>query len=93
MENLRQVIDTKIRPLLNAHGGDIELVELTADGFVKVKLTGACATCPGAQQTMADVVESAILEEVPSVKGVIPVQSVDEDLIKQALAILRKGKS
>lgn len=92
MENIREVIEKKVRPVLNAHNGDIELIEVTADGFVKVRLTGACATCHGAQQTMAEVVESALTEACPQIKGVIPIQQVSDDLINQALKILRKDR-
>lgn len=93
METIAQIIEQKIRPFLNAHQGDIELVEITADGFVKVRLSGACATCPGAQQTLSEVVEAQIKEIYPQIKGVIPVHQVSEDLIQQALKLLRKDKS
>lgn len=92
MEKLRGIIEGKVRPALNAHGGDIELLDVTEEGYAKVKLTGACATCPGAQQTLAEVVEVALKEAAPEIKGVIPVSQVGEDLIRQALAIIRKDK-
>ncbi len=92
MDKLRQIVDEKVRPALRAHGGDIELIELTADGSLKVRLTGACATCPGAQQTLADVVAAALHEAAPEVREIVPVFQADEDLIRQALAILRKGR-
>jgi len=59
-----------IRPYLQADGGDIELVEVTADGIVKVKLTGACCGCPMSQITLSQGVETALKEAVPEVKGV-----------------------
>lgn len=93
MNEIAKVIEQKIRPLLNAHNGDIELVDITADGYVKVKLTGACATCPGAQQTLAEVVEGNLRDACPEIKGVIPVSQVSDDLIDQALRILRKNKN
>jgi len=93
MEKLQQVIAAKVRPLLAAHGGNIELVEVTTDQFVKVKLTGACATCPGAEQTMSEVVEAALKEVSPGIRGVIPVHQVSDDLINQALRLLRKDKT
>ena len=92
MEEISHIINTKIRPQLNAHNGDIELLEITADGDVKVKLSGACATCPGAQQTLSDVVESALKEVCPDIKAVVPVYQVSDDLINQALTILRKNR-
>lgn len=90
MQSLQQAIEVKIRPMLAAHHGDIEIVEVTTDGFVKVKLTGACATCPGAQQTISEIVETELRAVYPELQGVIPVQQVGDDLIKQALRLLRK---
>ncbi len=60
----------KIRPALQADGGDIELVEVTDDGVVKVKLVGACAGCPMSAMTLSAGVEGALKEEVPEVKRV-----------------------
>ena len=91
MEEISQIIESKIRPILQLHNGDIELMEITADGYVKVKLSGTCATCPGAQQTLSEVVESALKEVCPEIKGVIPVYQVSEHLINQALTILRRN--
>jgi len=93
MERIREVIAQKVRPVLNAHNGDIELVEVTADGFVKVKLTGACATCHGAERTMTEVVEATLREVYPEIKGVILVHQVSDDLINQALKILRRTET
>ena len=56
----------EIRPLLQADGGDIELVGVE-EGVVKVKLRGACACCPGAQMTLKMAVERRIKERVPEV--------------------------
>ena len=63
---------TKIRPLLQADGGDVELVS-TDDGTVKLKLTGHCAGCPMSTMTLKGVVERVIKEQVPEVKEVIAV--------------------
>ena len=93
MEKIRNVIEQKVRPVLTAHNGNIELIEVTSDGFVKVRLTGACATCHGAEQTMTEVVERAVREVYPELKGVIAVHQVSDDLINQALKILRKDKT
>ena len=59
-----------IRPQLQADGGDIELVEVTEDGIVKVRLVGACSGCPGAQMTLQLGVERVVRERVPDVKAV-----------------------
>ena len=92
MDELKEIIEKKVRPILNAHNGDISIIEVTPEGYVKVKLTGACATCPGAQQTLTEVVEAALLAACPEIKGVIPVSSVSDDLIDAALKILRKNQ-
>jgi Fe-S cluster biogenesis protein NfuA len=64
-----KVID-QIRPNLQADGGDIELVDVTADGIVKVKLQGACHGCPGAAMTLKMGVERLLKANVPEVKAV-----------------------
>ena len=61
----------KIRPSLNADGGDVELVEVTPDGVVKVRLTGACGGCPMSQMTLKMGIEKVVKEEVPEVKEVV----------------------
>ncbi len=60
----------KIRGLLQADGGDIELVDVSDEGVVKVKLKGACHGCPMAQITMKETVEKMIKEDVPEIKTV-----------------------
>lgn len=67
-EQVMEVID-EIRPLLQDHGGDIELVKIE-DKKVFVRLQGACAGCPGAIQTMRMGVERRIKEAVPEVESV-----------------------
>jgi len=60
----------KIRPYLKADGGDVELVRVTDDGIVEVRLLGACGTCPMSQMTLRAGVERALLREVPGVRRV-----------------------
>lgn len=68
-----EAILNKIRPNLQADGGDIQLVDVTPDGVVKVKLTGACRGCPMSQMTMTAGVEGVIRREIPEVKKVVAV--------------------
>jgi Fe-S cluster biogenesis protein NfuA len=67
-EKVQAVLD-KIRPALQADGGNIELVDIE-DGIVKVKLLGACQGCMGAQMTLKMGVEKALKEAIPEVKAV-----------------------
>jgi Fe-S cluster biogenesis protein NfuA len=59
----------KIRPSLQADGGDVELVDVT-DGVVKVRLTGACGTCPMSTMTLKMGVERILKEQIPDIKKV-----------------------
>lgn len=94
MEKVQEDILEKLRLAFEAHSGDgqLEIVEITPDGFVKVRMTGACATCPSGQQSMLEMAEQRIKEVCPELKGAILVHQVNQDLIQQALKILRKEK-
>jgi Fe-S cluster biogenesis protein NfuA len=59
-----------IRPMLMADGGNVELVDVTNDGNVKLKLTGACSGCPSSQVTLKVGIEQALKEKVPGVQSV-----------------------
>lgn len=71
-DKVKSVLEA-IRPGLQADGGDIELVDVTPEGVVKVKLVGACAGCPMSQMTLAYYVEEALKREIPEVQKVEPV--------------------
>jgi Fe-S cluster biogenesis protein NfuA len=60
----------KVRSFLQADGGDVELVEVTEEGVVRVRLTGACGGCPMASMTLKTGIEKILKEEVPEVKRV-----------------------
>lgn len=64
----------ELRPMLQADGGDVELVEVNEDeGIVKLRLTGACAGCPFSQMTLKNGIERILKEKIPEVKKVEPV--------------------
>ena len=67
-EKVQKVMD-KIRPMLQADGGDVELIDVV-DGIVKVKLTGACKGCPMSQMTLKNGIERLLKQEIPEVKSV-----------------------
>ncbi len=68
-EKVKAALD-KIRPMLQADGGDVELVEVDEDGVVKVRLQGACAGCPMSQMTLKSGIERMLKQEIPEVKSV-----------------------
>ena len=59
-----------IRPYLQADNGDVELVDITSDGIVKVRLTGACDVCPLSVITLRAGIERSLLRQVPGIKRV-----------------------
>lgn len=71
-QKVKQVLE-KIRPQLQLDGGDVELIEITDDGVVKVRLQGHCAGCMHAQQTLKLGIERAVKQFVPEVKEVVSV--------------------
>jgi Fe-S cluster biogenesis protein NfuA len=71
-DKVKEAIES-IRPALQGHGGDIELVATEDDNTVKLRLQGACQGCPGAALTMKMGVERILREKVPELKEVITV--------------------
>ncbi|GAB6275110.1 MAG: NifU family protein [Peptococcaceae bacterium] len=69
---VKDILD-KIRPALERDGGNVELVDVTDDGVVKVRLTGACGCCPMSTFTLKQGIERTIKQSVPEVKEVIQV--------------------
>jgi Fe-S cluster biogenesis protein NfuA len=63
----------RIRPILQRDGGDVELVDVSNDGVVSVRMKGACGNCPGAMMTIKMVIEQTLKQEIPGVKEVIGV--------------------
>lgn len=79
---IKQALDS-IRPYLQTDGGDITFVELTDDNVVKVKLLGACNSCPMSIQTLKLGVEKAVQNVVPEVKEVIAVNDEMENMFPE----------
>lgn len=61
-----------VRPSLQADGGDIELVDVSEDGVVTVRLQGACSGCPMSQMTLAHGVERVLKDRIPEITRVVP---------------------
>jgi len=71
-EEVQDVLD-QIRPGLQADGGDVELVEVTDEGIVKVRLVGACHGCPMSTLTLKNGIERTLKKKLPDVKEVVSV--------------------
>lgn len=71
-ERVKETIDA-IRPSLQAHGGDVEVVGIQEDNTVNLRLQGACQGCPGATMTMKMGIERILKDRVPEVKQVVAV--------------------
>ena len=85
LEEVKEVIEKDIRPLLEMGGGSIELVSVD-DNVVKVRLTGACAGCSMSQFTLVNFVEATLKDKVPAVKEVVAVDDAKarfEELLKR----------
>ena len=72
-ELLKRVNDTiyHLRPYLQSDGGDIEVLDITDENVVKVRLQGACGLCPFSMQTLNAGVEQALRKEIPEIKEVV----------------------
>jgi Fe-S cluster biogenesis protein NfuA len=70
---IRSAID-EVRPYLKADGGDVELVEVTTDNTVKVRLTGACDGCPFSMMTLKAGIEQVIRKNFPEMKELIALE-------------------
>jgi Fe-S cluster biogenesis protein NfuA len=69
-EKIQKIVDEKINPALGTHGGSCELVDVTSENVVQVKLKGACGGCPGALITLKGFVLETLKAEVPEITDV-----------------------
>ncbi len=92
MKNLQtrieSVIEEKLRPQLQLHGGGMEAVRLEGSRYV-FRLTGQCAGCPSAYLTTEELIRSTLLTEVPELREVVLEQQISDDLLEQARRLLR----
>ncbi len=86
-EKIKQILKEKVDPVLSGHFGGSSLSRYE-DGIAYVKLTGACAQCPSAQDTLESVVKDFVMGGVPEVKDVVLDTSVSDELMDMARGIL-----
>ena len=72
-DEVQKVIEEQIRPALRMDGGDIELVSIEDEGIVRVRLLGACGSCPFSTMTLKMGVEDSLKKAVPQIKEVVAV--------------------
>ncbi|MCI9332821.1 MAG: NifU family protein [Oscillibacter sp.] len=89
LKQVENVLNEKVRPILQSHGGEIA-VERLEDGVLYVKLLGQCAGCPSADLTNETLVEAELTAALPEVvRKVAVVQAVSDELWEQAKKLLR----
>lgn len=89
LKRIEAVLDEKVRPVLAAHGGNVEIDRLE-DGVLYVKMLGQCSGCPSADLTNETIVEAELVKALPKlVKRAVIVQTVSDELWEQAKRLLR----
>jgi Fe-S cluster biogenesis protein NfuA len=88
-KQIQQLLEEKVNPLLAKHYGGAKLTGLE-NNVAKVRLTGACGSCPSAQFTIEDVVKSILKEALPELEDVVLDTSVSDELIDMAKKIMHK---
>ncbi len=88
-EQITKVLKDKVDPVLAAHYGGAVLTKFE-NKIAYVRLTGSCASCPSAKDTIEEVVKGLVMENVDGVEDVVLDTSVSEDLLDMARRILRK---
>lgn len=90
LNEIEKVVEQKIRPYLESHGGDIEVVSVE-NGTAKIRMLGNCSGCPSARLTVEDTVKSVLTEDFPEIKDVEIESQISEDMLDLAKKILCKG--
>lgn len=89
IKKIDELLDKKVRPSLKLHGGDVEIISLK-DNVLRIKMLGACSSCPSAQLTNEELIKDAVMEEFKEIEDVILVNEVSEELLDMAKKILKK---
>lgn len=87
-DGLESVLDEYVRPLLHAHGGDMEVLS-AENGALRFRLTGQCAGCPAADLTTEELIRSEVTARVPGIGRVVLEREASQGLLDQARAILQ----
>ncbi|MEN6461738.1 MAG: NifU family protein [Syntrophomonas sp.] len=94
MQRINEVIKFYIKPYLQSHGGDIEVVNVDDNNNVTLRLLGVCSNCPASQNTMADLVENVLRDKLPELGSITLAENEDsQELLNLALKILQSQSS
>jgi len=88
-EKIQEILEEKVNPILAGHFGGAKLVSFE-NGVAKIRMTGACASCPSAQITIENVVKEIIMDSCEDVKDVVLDMSVSEELLEMARQLMNK---
>ena len=92
IDDIENVLQTKVRPDLSQHGGDIQVTDFQ-DGVLRVRMLGQCSNCPSAKFTMENLVEEELKTAFPSLRQIELITGVSDDLIAEARKMLRQRKA
>ena len=88
-KKINKVIDEEIRPFLLKHGGDLEVANVEK-GVVEINLLGQCKHCLSSDDTVKELIEAALIKEIPEIKKVKVENQISEELLNEARKILNK---
>jgi Fe-S cluster biogenesis protein NfuA len=91
LNRIEEVMEQYIRPRLNAHLGDVSLVDFK-DGVLTIRLTGQCSSCPSAKSTIDDFIETEMIKHIPEIKKVELYEVTSSELLDFAKNILNNEK-
>jgi len=88
-KEIQKILDEKVNPILAGHFGGAQLVSYE-NNIAKVRMTGACATCPSARITIEQIVKGIVMEHCGEVEDVVLDASVNDELFEMAKKIMNK---
>ncbi len=91
-EKITEVLENHVNPILAGHYGGAVFSSFDDDGVLWVKLTGECATCPSALDTIEDVVKSIVMQKIPEVRDVRLDDGLSDEMLEFARKLLSENK-
>ena len=89
-DKVESVLKEKVEPALAEHFGGAQITELTDDGILYIKMTGACGTCPAAKEELEGSIKDTVIQACPEIADVRLDDTVSQDMLDFAKQLLRK---